>query len=42
MSFHGGIIGVILAIICYSKYTKKQLWLVADEVAVTVPFGIFL
>lgn len=42
MSFHGGIIGVILAIIFYSQYTKKRLWMVADEVAVTVPLGICL
>lgn len=42
MSFHGGIIGVIIAILCYSKYVKKSLWVVADEVSVTVPLGICL
>ena len=42
MSFHGGIIGVTIAILSYAKLMKKDLWLVADEVAVTVPFGIFL
>ncbi len=42
MSFHGGIIGVTVAVMLYSKMMKKNLWQVADEVAVTVPFGIFL
>jgi phosphatidylglycerol:prolipoprotein diacylglycerol transferase len=38
MSFHGGIIGVTIAILLYGRFMPKNIWSVADEVAVTVPF----
>lgn len=42
MSFHGGIIGVILWILWFSRKYKKPLLEVGDIVAITVPIGIFL
>ncbi len=42
MSFHGGIIGVILAIYAYSKKVKKTFLEVTDIVVPYVPIGIFL
>jgi phosphatidylglycerol:prolipoprotein diacylglycerol transferase len=37
MSFHGGIIGVILGLLWFSKYAKKPLLTVGDIVALTIP-----
>lgn len=42
MSFHGGIIGVTIAILLFCKFKRQHIWKVADEVAVTVPLGICL
>lgn len=42
MSFHGGIIGVTIAVLIYAWRMRRNLWQVADEVAATVPLGIFL
>ena len=41
MSFHGGLIGVIIAVIYSSKRTKTSLMLLADLVAIVSPVGIF-
>ena len=41
MSFHGGLIGVIIAVIYTSKTSKTSLMLLADLVAVVSPVGIF-
>jgi phosphatidylglycerol---prolipoprotein diacylglyceryl transferase len=41
MSFHGGIIGVILGLLWFSKYAKKPLLTVGDIVALTIPIWIF-
>ena len=41
MSFHGGLIGVIIAVIYTSKRTKTSLMLLADLVAIVSPVGIF-
>ena len=41
MSFHGGLIGVIIAVIYTSQRTKTSLMLLADLVAIVSPIGIF-
>jgi phosphatidylglycerol---prolipoprotein diacylglyceryl transferase len=41
MSFHGGFIGVIMAVIYTSKETKTPIMLLADLIAVVSPIGIF-
>lgn len=40
MSFHGGLLGVIVAIILFSYRFKKPIWAVADFVAPIVPLGL--
>lgn len=42
MSFHGGLIGVILAFCWVSKKQKVSLWAVADLIAPAVPVGLGL
>jgi phosphatidylglycerol---prolipoprotein diacylglyceryl transferase len=42
MSFHGGIIGVVLGLLYFAYRTKTSLLLVGDEVAITIPIGIGL
>ncbi len=41
MSFHGGFIGVIFAVIYTSKVSKTPLILLADLMAIVAPIGIF-
>ncbi|MCJ9429702.1 prolipoprotein diacylglyceryl transferase [Kordiimonas marina] len=41
MSFHGGALGVILAVIFFCKKNKLDLMRVADVVAVVTPAGLF-
>lgn len=40
MSFHGGLIGVILSMIITSKLQKRSFWKTADFVAPLIPFGL--
>lgn len=40
MAFHGGFIGVIAAVILFSKANKLQLWPTADLIAVSTPPGL--
>ncbi|CAL4324094.1 Phosphatidylglycerol--prolipoprotein diacylglyceryl transferase [Buchnera aphidicola (Pemphigus immunis)] len=40
MSFHGGFIGVIIAIFFFSKKTKKPFLQITDFIAPLVPFGL--
>lgn len=40
MSFHGGLIGVLIALFIYSHKIKKPFWEVGDFVAPLVPFGL--
>lgn len=40
MSFHGGLIGVIIVILWFSYCTKRHLFEMADFVAPLVPFGL--
>ena len=41
MSFHGGLIGVIVAMALFARSRKLRFSEVADFVAVVVPFGLF-
>ncbi|QLB13385.1 prolipoprotein diacylglyceryl transferase [Bisgaardia hudsonensis] len=40
MSFHGGLIGVIISMIITSKLQKRSFWVTADFVAPLIPFGL--
>jgi phosphatidylglycerol:prolipoprotein diacylglycerol transferase len=42
MSFHGGLIGVILAIAWYARRTQRSVWQVSDFVVPLVPVGLGL
>ena len=42
MSFHGGFIGVVIAVITFAYINKISLWSLADLVAVASPPGIML
>jgi phosphatidylglycerol:prolipoprotein diacylglycerol transferase len=42
MSFHGGLIGVLLVGILFSWRNKKSFWKIADLIIVTVPIGLGL
>lgn len=41
MSFHGGAIWVILAVMLFAKQEKKSFFFVIDHIASVVPIGIF-
>jgi phosphatidylglycerol:prolipoprotein diacylglycerol transferase len=41
MSFHGGLIGVIVSMLVYAHQRKLRFFYVADIVAVVVPVGLF-
>lgn len=40
MSFHGGLIGVLIAIYLYSRKIHKKFWEVTDFIAPLVPLGL--
>ena len=40
MSFHGGMLGVVLAMVWFARTRDKPFWLVADFVAPCVPTGL--
>ena len=42
MSFHGGLIGVIVAIILFARHADIDKWYLADNVGCAVPIGLFL
>ncbi len=42
MSFHGGLIGVLVVGILFSWKNKKSFWRIADLIIVTVPIGLGL
>jgi phosphatidylglycerol:prolipoprotein diacylglycerol transferase len=42
MSFHGGLLGVILAMAWYARHTQRSFWQIADFVAPLVPVGLGL
>jgi phosphatidylglycerol:prolipoprotein diacylglycerol transferase len=41
MSFHGGLLGVLLAMYLFARKEKLPYFVLADVVAVCVPFGLF-
>ena len=41
MAFHGGFIGVIVAVILFCRANKLLLWSTADLIAVSTPPGLF-
>jgi len=41
MSFHGGALGVFLAIILFARRNEVDLWRMGDVVAAVVPIGLF-
>ena len=40
MSFHGGLLGVILAMVWFARRKRTSFWTVSDLVAPLVPFGL--
>ena len=42
MSFHGGLIGVVVAIVFFARIRRIQLLTVADAIAPAFPFGLML
>jgi phosphatidylglycerol:prolipoprotein diacylglycerol transferase len=42
MAFHGGLAGVILAIVLFCRSQRLEVWRVLDYVAVVTPVGLFL
>lgn len=40
MSFHGGLLGVIVALLWFGRRTRRSFWQVADFVAPMVPLGL--
>jgi phosphatidylglycerol:prolipoprotein diacylglycerol transferase len=42
MSFHGGLIGVLIVGILFSRKNKKSFWRLADLLTVTAPIGLAL
>lgn len=40
MSFHGGLLGVMLALYFYGRYIKKSLWTITDFISPLVPIGL--
>ncbi|MDD2487209.1 MAG: prolipoprotein diacylglyceryl transferase [Candidatus Gracilibacteria bacterium] len=42
MSFHGGVIGVIIAMIIFSKRYKKDFFDIGDNLVCALPIGLFL
>jgi len=42
MSFHGGLIGVVTAIVLFAHYRKINMWSLADIVGCSVPIGLGL
>lgn len=41
MSFHGGVIGVCLALLFFTRKKKWSFWMVADTVVFSVPLALF-
>ena len=41
MSFHGGLLGVVIAIIAYAKFNKFPVFALGDIIAAVAPIGLF-
>jgi phosphatidylglycerol:prolipoprotein diacylglycerol transferase len=42
MSFHGGLLGVLLAVALWTRCTRAPVWNVLDALALVTPIGLFL
>jgi phosphatidylglycerol:prolipoprotein diacylglycerol transferase len=42
MSFHGGMLGVCVAVIAFAHFKDKPLWTIADQFGCAAPIGLFL
>ena len=42
MSFHGGLLGVLVVVVLYARFMKLNLLAVADAICAQVPIGLFL
>jgi phosphatidylglycerol:prolipoprotein diacylglycerol transferase len=42
MSFHGGLLGVLVVVVLYARVMKLNLLSVADAICAQVPIGLFL
>ncbi|RAL56618.1 prolipoprotein diacylglyceryl transferase [Candidatus Gracilibacteria bacterium GN02-872] len=42
MSFHGGVIGVLIAMFLFSKIHKENFFVLGDEIVTVLPVGLFL
>jgi phosphatidylglycerol:prolipoprotein diacylglycerol transferase len=42
MSFHGGLLGVCVAVWLFSRHTQESFWRVGDKIAPAVPLGLGL
>lgn len=42
MSFHGGFVGIAVAMVLFARYTKLPLWSLVDTIAIVAPVGLFL
>lgn len=40
MSFHGGLLGVLVGLAWFARKTKRSFWVVSDFIAPLVPFGL--
>jgi phosphatidylglycerol:prolipoprotein diacylglycerol transferase len=41
MSFHGGLIGVVLVLLVWARWNRASFWKLADCFALVVPIGLF-
>jgi len=42
LSFHGGLIGVVVSIAIFAKRQGFNFWKLADMISVSIPIGLFL
>ena len=42
MSFHGGLLGIIISIFIYSKFKRIKFFQLSDQISIVAPIGIFL
>lgn len=42
MSFHGGLIGVVIAAVFFARSTKVPVWSLIDVIAIVTPIGLFI
>ncbi len=42
MSFHGALIGTVVAMALFARYTKIPVWSLVDVIAAVTPIGLFL